>query len=655
MPSRHAQRIAERESSDLLSRHHPHLDAPRRRVLAALLSRTAGAWRLLVDDALPERAARAEAFLAGPGGLFAVLLGEHPPDEDTFETIRRHAEERCAGIRDHRGQVLTGSGLHFVFIGPGRSGRGVERYWTLTERDLPRLFRRDAAHLTRRHVDAIVEQAATRLTGYRELRVRPPERAPEPDGLLSADELTEDEVSGAQLRPFDSWLTFLHPQQRAVVTRHYNGPARISGPAGTGKTVVVLHRLRHLARRSTGPLLFTTFVRTLPAVHEQSFRRLAPEVGDRVEFVNLHAWVREFLQSRGVRLNVQREAITTAFALAWRKHGAPLAAIEPTEDYWRTELHRVIKGRGITTVDDYLRAARKGRALRLGAAQKELVWRLYEAYEERLAARAAHDYNDMISVALEELTTRPLEHGYAAVVVDEVQDITLTGLRLINRLAGEGPNRLLLVGDGQQQVYPGGWSLSDAGIPIQGRGEVLRVNYRNRAGVLTFARRFDATTQVDDLDGQAGVSLLQAESANPGGHSHTWTGTEDELAGELLRQVRELPVPLGQTALIVFPPAQLSRCTRVLREAGVPMLSLDRYAGEAGESLKVGSVHRAKGLDFQAVLVVEFPERERAGPAAEQESDELRGRQNLVAATRARDFLWWATVRDQVPASTVEG
>jgi superfamily I DNA/RNA helicase len=251
----------------------------------------------------------------------------------------------------------------------------------------------------------------------------------------------------------------------------------------------------------------------------------------------------------------------------------------------------------------------------------------------------------VIALALAELVARPPDEPYAAVVVDEVQDITLNGLRLLRQLAGDGPNRLLLVGDGQQQVYPGGWRLSDAGIPIRGRGEVLRVNYRNRAAVLSFAQGFDATNQIDDLDGAAGVALRDAEAVNSGGEIRHWQGSDTDLPNALADAVATLPVPRGRTALIVFDHRSLHRCTAILRQAGIPLIPLDQYTGEPDDTIKIGTVHRAKGLDFQAVLAVMFVPEDGVNTATEQETRELRGRQHLVAATRARDYLWWAEVK----------
>ncbi|WP_020420394.1 UvrD-helicase domain-containing protein [Amycolatopsis sp. ATCC 39116] len=647
--SKHAERRVYQESVRLLESSFPRLDSLPRRVLGALLARTVGNAHLFVREDLHERAGnRPDAFLINANGIFALIITEERVREQTARTVFRYAEERCAGITDQRGRVVPVSAIHPVIVGPGtgagRTARAAGPHWSLPETDLARLFRREDAHLTRRQVHVVARQAGDLLSGYARLAVDPPEARPETAGLLDAASLAENEVEAAQARPFDSWLTFLHPHQHAIVARDYNGPARISGPAGTGKTVVVLHRLRRLARNSTGPLLFSTFVRNLPTVHAASFRRLAPEVAERVEFLHLHAWLRRFLQSRGRAVRVSTRGINTAFARAWTVHRASLRELESSIDYWRAEVDRVIKGRGLTTFEEYLHAPRRGRKLRLDARHKELVWELYETYQAKLSERDLHDYNDMIQLGDVELRREPLAQGYAAIAVDEVQDITLTGLRLLRRLAGDGPNRLLLVGDGQQQVYPGGWRLSDAGIPVQGRGEVLRVNYRNRRGVLDFARGLDATNEVDDLDGGPGVVLGQVEAINSGGECRSWSGPAAELPAALLEQIATMPAPLGQTALIVFHHRDLVRCRKLLHEAGIATLPLEDYTGAPDDRLKIGTVHRAKGLEFRAVLVVQFDGGDRPSSAAREESTELRNRQRLVAATRARDFVWWGSV-----------
>lgn len=232
----------------------------------------------------------------------------------------------------------------------------------------------------------------------------------------------------------------------------------------------------------------------------------------------------------------------------------------------------------------------------------------------------------------------PLDPPYAAVVVDEVQDITLVGLRLLRALAGDGPNGLLLVGDGQQQVYAGGWRLSDAGIPIRGRGEVLRNNYRNASRILDLAKSFDATNQVDDLDGDIGFSLREAVATLRGGRTESWRGPRSEQQAALLAALGELgDLPLDDVAVLAFGKNDASRWLGVLRRAGFSAEHLDGFTGERTGTVKVGTVFRAKGLEFRAVLV---PELARRGGQGDREWQERAQRAELVAMSRARDHLW---------------
>ncbi|GLZ36870.1 UvrD-helicase domain-containing protein [Actinokineospora sp. NBRC 105648] len=641
--SAHALREVHRAAAAVVAREFSGLAPDRRRVLTALTAWTAQGWHLFVRD--EPAAGHPDLFLVGRAGVFAAVIADGGPEETEARTLVRRAEERFADIRGRRGQVVTRSAVHLVAIRPGSAGTATagHLFSTVGEAALdPRAF--GAGHLPRDLVDTIADQVARRLGGHRRPSVPRPDRAGAQDGLLTVDDVAAEDLAGALARPFGTWLTFLHPHQLAVVKRHYNGPARISGPAGTGKTVVALHRMRHLARRTTGPLLFTTFVATLPAVHGTTFDILAPELAGRVEFTNLHAWVRAFLAGRGHDGGVERGAVGTQFNLAWKLHRSALADLDPDVAYWRTEVDRVIKGRGVDTLQEYLAVSRRGRTLRLDPARRTRVWELFQTYQDNLAAKGLQDHNDVVRRALAEVTTRGPDVPYAAVVADEVQDITLVGLRLLRALAGDGPNGLLLLGDGQQQVYAGGWRLSEAGIPIQGRGEVLRVNYRNGDAILDFARRLDATNLVDDLDGATGVTLAQAESANPGGRREFWLGPDADLPAALLSALRGLPVPLGECALIVFHRRELERCQAILRSAGIGYQALENYTGEPGEVLKIGTVHRSKGLEFRAVVVVGQAERRTTGHGSDQEHDELRARQHLVAATRARDYLWWGAV-----------
>ncbi|MCG8918410.1 AAA family ATPase [Actinokineospora sp. PR83] len=620
----------------------PGLDAGRRRVLAALVEHTATGGGLFVR--VGRAVGEPDAFQVSRGGVRAVVVDDLAPGAEVGRALVRHAEEHCAGLRGPGGRELPSTAVGVVWVRPGADptwSRDDRLYQAVNETGLAAFTSGEARHLSASAANRMAGELAKRLRAYRRLSVEPTPPAPEQGELLDGGAVVSDVVDAARDRPFESWLTFLHPSQRRLVTRRYSGPARISGPAGTGKTVVALHRLRHLARRHSGPLLFTTFVRTLPEVHARAFHTLAPELDGRVEFTNLHAWAVEFLRARGTAVLLQGKLVDAAFAQAWLRERVHLEPVEPTSGYWRDELTQVIGGRGVGTFEEYLAVPRRGRRLRLTVSQREAVWRLHDRYRDELARRGACDFTDVITLADREVRRRPPERPYAAVVVDEVQDLPLVGLRLLHRLAGNGPDRLLLVGDGQQQVYPGGWRLSEAGIPILGRGEVLRVNYRNRTEILDFARRIEATDTIDDLDGGAGVALRDAEAAHsPGGTVTTWRGTDAELPAALVGAVRALRVDPDRTAVIAFGRGAVARCRAVLERAGIAVTPLERYTGEPDGAVKVGTVLRAKGLDFQAVLVVNTGE----PPDRDDEGGRLSERRKLVAATRARDHLWWATV-----------
>ncbi|MFH8991291.1 UvrD-helicase domain-containing protein [Streptomyces sp. NPDC017940] len=141
------------------------------------------------------------------------------------------------------------------------------------------------------------------------------------DGLFDLEGLRDAALEEALRAPIEQWMTFLHPDQVALVRRNWSGPARISGPAGTGKTVVGLHRAAYLARRTGGRILYVTFANNLPRVQGTFLRAMSPAVADRVEFRSLHSWAQEFLQARDVPVRLLRSqlfvAMTRARDLLW--------------------------------------------------------------------------------------------------------------------------------------------------------------------------------------------------------------------------------------------------------------------------------------------------------------------------------------------------
>lgn len=325
-------------------------------------------------------------------------------------------------------------------------------------------------------------------------------------------------------------------------------PGAGARPPGTGKTVVGLHRAAYLASTRPGRVLYTSYVRTLPTVLASLYRRLSPETADRVEFTGLHAWTYRLLRDRGHRVRLDAPRLDVLWGRAWASTGrhSPLARLAVPPPYWREEVDHVIKGRGLTRFEQYADLPRLGRRVGLTARHRAAVWDLYVAYQGLLDADGLCDFNDLLLLAARSLEDAPLDPRYAAVVVDEVQDLNCAGLRLLHRVVGDAPDGLLLIGDGQQSVYPGGFTLGEAGISVASRGAVLRTNYRNSAEVLETTAHVVAEDSFDDLDGRPEAGRREVEVVRPGGQTVTVdAGDRRSHDTALLRQVRRARIEFG--------------------------------------------------------------------------------------------------------------
>ena len=470
------------------------------------------------------------------------------------------------------------------------------------------------------------------------------------DALMSREELWQALLDAAAQEPVESWMTWLHPMQARLPGRRFSGPARIRGAAGTGKTVVALPRAKYLAARGDR-VLFTSMVRTLGPVYRQMMTRMAPDQVERVEFASVHAVALRCLREHDLAQRHKPEVAETCFSLAWaqvRRHSV-LPGLGLAPQYWREEIGTVIKGRGLTTFDQYAKLARIGRRTRLLAAHRQAVWELYELYERLRKERGILDWDDVLLLATE-LVRANAESRYDAVIVDEVQDLTCAGLRLVHAFVGDRPDGLLVVGDGQQSIYPGGFTLAEAGVSVVGRSTVLTRNYRNREKIVRYAQAVIADDSFDDLDGVQESGRRAVDIDQPGGDVHEVAVTseaaqEKALGDHLVHLHTGRRVRYRDMAVLVPTNAAVKSWLRELARRGIPVVSLEDYDGSGGDAVKVGTYHRAKSLDFAHVCVPDrnrFPEPRRSAESAEAfvERTQLERRQLYVAITRARDSLW---------------
>ena len=502
------------------------------------------------------------------------------------------------------------------------------------------------------------------------------------DGALLSEQEVCDALTDAELAaPVEDWMTFLHPSQAALVRRTFNGPARIRGGAGTGKTVVGLHRAAYLARvHPHGRILFTTFVRTLPAVMSNLLKRMAPEVADRVDFVHVHGFATRLLRDRGIPVKIDSRRATQLLDQAWNglelEERARLARQRPFA-YWQEEVESVIKGRGFVTFDQYADCARPGRMLRLTVDDRRAVWSLYQAYDRLLRAAGLCDFQDIVLLAETSLRTQPLE-GYSAVIVDEAQDLSLAMIRLLYSLVGDGPDAFTLIGDGQQSIYPGGYVLSEAGISLAGRGVVMDRNYRNTVEIQEFASSLIAGSDYIDIDDSSPIPEEGADSLEEHAPSASSSSVElippverippvelvetpsdshplrhglipeqvhfSSLAAHdkaLVQRIREAvasgEMSFGDIAILCDTNREAAIVETQLALATIPTINLLEYAGMPADKVKVGTTKRAKGLEFKMVMM---PWSSRSHSGSDDESAARAIRERYVAATRARDALW---------------
>jgi superfamily I DNA/RNA helicase len=631
----------------------------------------------------------------------ALLLGQHDVGAALVALPRRLTPAQVKAVAGHLAEVFpdyrdtkladqpepaavgaraggAGAGVGAGGAAPGSGGRAPDAGWRGAFADAA-----DVIGPVPEHFHPAPDDGADTGGADPDIGAEDPLDTAVAQSLFDVDLLRAAALESAMAAPIEGWMTFLHPDQAALVRRTFHGPARVSGAAGTGKTVVGLHRAVYLAQRSSRPVLFVTFVNNLPRVQQMLARRLAPAVADRIEFSSLHTFANNLLAAREVPVRLRGDQAASLLGRAWQNVGrhSGLAHIEPNPNYWFDEINYVIKGRGIATVDRYIDTERRGRRTALRVEERRAVWALYEEYERLRTEAGIRDFNDVLAMALAELERRPLEHPYAAVIADEVQDLTLMGVRLLHALVGDAPNGLMLIGDGQQAVYPGGYRLSEAGIAVSGsRGVVLGTNYRNAEEILASALHVVAADPFDDIDESTARGGREVETVFAGGMvSRVEVPTVAEHDRLLIAALQELmpaptaaavPAPwpgpdaadpaqtalgaIGDAAVLCASHQEVDRYHRMLTKAGIPVQRLENYDGTHTAACKLGTYHRVKGLEFKHVFLPRYDLALReAGVegASAQERGQLARRRLFVAMTRARDHIWLGTVTAHAAAS----
>lgn len=500
-----------------------------------------------------------------------------------------------------------------------------------------------------RHEPAVAEPGAT--NGDRELQRALADPASSRD-VVSA---SLEDLQAILAAPIEDWMVYLDPSQHDLVERRFKGPGRIRGAAGTGKTVVALHRARRAVEADDqARVLFTTFIKSIPPVLEHIFSRFAPSQADRVEFTNVHSWALKLLRQAGRPVNID----TGRTEKSWKRAcdriltaTSPLTRTGLSRSYLREEIDYIIKGRGLTQPDQYLALRRSGRGTALSRELRTGAWRLYEQYQAELRASGVHDFNDVLINALELVASDGIDPPYTAVIVDEAQDLTEVAIRLLYTAVGDRENGLLLVGDGQQSIYPGGFSLGSVGIDIRGRAALLSLNYRNTRQIMQSAMAVVSDDAYDDgrddlESGQREVATTR-DGTPPSRNEFASVDDHDLALAAGIESALDEGCGPGDVAILAPTNRLVDHYASTIAKIGLPTQKLDRYDGQPNSLVKVGTYQRAKGLEFKRVYLPRLdPEGQHDEPrhgedeTMHSERLALQRRRLFVAMTRARDALW---------------
>lgn len=470
---------------------------------------------------------------------------------------------------------------------------------------------------------------------------------------------------------FEEWMLFLSAAQQRLVIRHHAGAARIRGAAGTGKTVIALHRAAELGRRyPDGRILVTTFSRSLCNHMAALFWRM-PSAPGNVVFFNIDR-VAYAVVADPPKLDPPKA--DEAFAAAYERvvPGTSVERLGP--DYLKDEIRRVIKGRDASR-EEYLdtgRFERLGRIQSFRRRDRETCWRLREAWDEELAARRISSFEDLLLGARDAARERS-DPVYRCVIVDEGQDMTLVGMQLVRALVAGSPDEkllndsVLLLDDTAQRIYAGGFRPAWAGLDFSRYSHTVRSNYRNSRAIFEAARAVRGDSLVA-REGNDDGTVLDVAFEREDGERPSLQVVPDGEAPAIRDRIRHLVdvdgLAYDEIGVLAHRNKAAEQLVDYLSSRDIPCASLKGLRdGPLDAKVRVGTFDRAKGLEFRAVLIVRlgksrFPidltEAEEPGQmllrgvnaAATGPSDEEREVRQLhldrlyAAMTRARDYLF---------------
>ncbi|MEA3231704.1 MAG: UvrD-helicase domain-containing protein [Thermodesulfobacteriota bacterium] len=450
--------------------------------------------------------------------------------------------------------------------------------------------------------------------------------------------------------PWEKWTIFLHPSQRDLVEKDYNGPARVSGSAGTGKTVVALHRAVYLARQHPkARVLLTTFSDTLANALKTKLRRLIsnqPRLAERLEIHAVNAVGKRLFEAQYGEVKI---ALADEIGHFLVQAADKIREKRFTRRFLKTEWAEVVDAWQLESWEAYCNVLRLGRKIRLPEARRKVLWAIFEQVRERLSARGLITWPELFKRVTEQIANRR-HPPFDFAVVDESQDINVSQLRFLAALGGNRPNSLFFAGDLGQRIFQTPFSWKTLGVDIRGRSRTLRVNYRTSHQIRQQADRL-LGPEVTDVDGNVEdrrhtISVFNGPPPD--------IRVMEDASAEIItvsQWMAErfndglLPHEIG---LFVRSTGEMDRVVSAVKKTGRKYILLDDTVETTHGAVSIATMHLAKGLEFRAVVVMAcddeiIPLQSRIETSADdsdlEETYNTERHLLYVACTRARDFL----------------
>jgi superfamily I DNA/RNA helicase len=421
----------------------------------------------------------------------------------------------------------------------------------------------------------------------------------------------EDELRRIMAEPLEKWRVFLHPTQQKIVSKNYSGAVRVLGGAGTGKTVVAMHRAKWIAGQLNGKekILFTTFTANLAADIKDNLRKICTvEEQKHIEVINLDAWVSQFLREQGYSYTIAYDDILSdiweeALALSGEE-------VDFSSMFFPEEWSKIVNVQEAFTLDLYLKASRLGRGTRLDRSKRIQVWHVFEEYQNILREKELRDVDLAMYECRKILESSSERARYSSVIVDEGQDLSMNAFKLIRALAGDDhPNDIFIVGDSHQRIYKNKPVLSKSGINIRGRSSYLKINYRTTEEIRKYAFGLLKGISFDDLD-EGYDEGKTCQSLTHGGipQVEIFKSAAEEM-DFILKELGHLiadGISLKNICIVARTHHLLDDYIFQLNKSGIKNYEIKRNKLDDRnlEGVRVATMHRVKGLEFQHVFVV---------------------------------------------------